>query len=49
MKIEKGKYGEQYSFGITFTNYHKQFKSVILEFGKWYLEIIFKDYENNNM
>lgn len=43
MKIKTGKYDEQclYSFGITFTNY----KSAVLEFGKFYIEIIFKDYD----
>jgi len=49
MKIQTGKYEQQYAFGITFTNYHKEFKAVILEFGRYYMEIIFKDYENNNM
>lgn len=51
MKIETGKYYEQMSFGITFTNYNHTFKpslnyrSLIFDLGVWYIEIIFKNYE----
>jgi hypothetical protein len=45
MKIETGKYSQQLTFGITFTNYHKQYKALILDLGIWYVEIIFQDYE----
>ena len=45
MKIETGKYNEQISFGITFTNYQGQYKALILDLGIWYIGIIFQDYE----
>ncbi len=45
MKIRTGRYKQQLSFGITVTNYHKQFKALIIDFAFWYVEIIFKDYK----
>ena len=45
MKIETGKYNEQISFGVTVTNYQGQYKALIFDLGIWYIEIIFKDYE----
>ena len=46
MKIKTGKYNEQISFGVTVTNYYSQHKALIFDLGIWYIEIIFKNYEN---
>jgi hypothetical protein len=46
MKIETGRYNEQISFGITVTNYYGEYKALIFDLGIWFVEIIFKDYEN---
>ena len=45
MKIETGKYNMQISFGITYTNYHNEYKALIIDLGIWYVEVIFQDYE----
>lgn len=45
MRIDTGKIGNQLSFGITFTNYHNQFRAIIFDFAFWYIEFVFKDYE----
>ena len=49
MKIGTGKIGNQLSFGITFTNYHNQFRAIIFDFALWYVEFIFQDYETEEM
>jgi hypothetical protein len=48
MKIRRGQYVEQTSFGITYAYYHDRYKALIFEFGIWYVELIFKDYEKKN-
>ena len=45
MKIRTGSWKEQFSFGFTIVNYHNDFKALILDIAFWYVEIIFKDYE----
>ena len=45
MKIQTGKINNQLSFGITFTNYHNQFRAIIIDFALWYVEFILQDYE----
>lgn len=45
MKIETGRHNQQISFGVTLTNYHNEHRAVIIDFGLWYVEIIFKTYE----
>jgi len=45
MKITTGRYTFQIAFGVVFTNYHNEYKALIIELGLWYIEILFKDYE----
>jgi hypothetical protein len=45
MKIETGKVNQYLAFGITITNYHGEYKALIIDFACWYIEFIFKDYE----
>ena len=45
MKIRTGRWKDQISFGFTIANFHNDFKALIIDFAFWYVEIIFKDYE----
>ena len=45
MKIKTGTYKEQISFGVTVTNFHGEYKTLIFDLGIWYVELIFQDYE----
>lgn len=45
MRIETGRINYQLSFGLTITNYHNEYRALIIDFAFWYIEFIFKDYE----
>lgn len=45
--IKWGRYKGQVSFGITLMNLEGGYRSLILEVGIWYVEYIFRDYEED--
>jgi len=45
MKIRTGSIYQHLAFGITITNYHIEYRALIIDFAFWYIEFIFKDYE----
>lgn len=45
MKIKKGKYQDQYAIGITYL-FANNIKYLIFDFVFFYIEVIFKDYNN---
>ena len=45
MKIKTKKIRGRLSFGIQITNYHNQYRALIIDFAFWCVEFIFKDYE----
>ena len=45
MKIRTGRWAEQISFGFSIVNYHNTFRALVIDFAFWYVEFIFKDYE----
>lgn len=47
MKVKVGKIYEHLSFGITFTNYHHEYRAFIIDFAFWYVEFVFKEYIND--
>jgi hypothetical protein len=44
MKIRTGTITQHLAFGITLTNYHGEYKALIIDFAFWYVEFIFQDY-----
>lgn len=48
MRIQTGKIYQHLAFGITITNYHGEYRALIIDFAFWYVEIVFSDYKEDN-
>lgn len=45
MKFNIGRINGHYSIGITVTNYYNQYRALIIDFLFFYIEIVFRDYD----
>lgn len=45
MRIQTGKIYQHLAFGVTITNYHGEYRALIIDFAFWYIEFIFQDYK----
>ncbi len=45
MKIRTGSIYQHFAFGFSITNYHGEYRALVIDLAFWYVEFVFKDYD----